>query len=305
LASHFWQARNKASPSGFRPNAPGRAVPSSPRPAVQSNSYLGGPKEQLQSIATTAAGITADIDAAAIAADKMSQQQASRVDRPGGADNPGDTSTGVVDDLAAPPSIVADSSKQQASEPIHNLSEREHRMAARSGKLQQRAASSSFEGKAGSLQGKPSGQTGAAEGQVIPQSDEPADDDDMPDVDAPVDDGCIHADVSSAASALHHNAATDAATLRSIAATAGDAPGPSASKAATAAAMPATASTTAVAPAQPSASALGPMSPGLPSQAAFLPSCPASLCCRGKGLHASAFSPGADGSPLPLLLFFS
>ena len=315
MASHFWQARNKASPSGFRPNAPGRAVPSSPRPAVQSNSYLGGPKEQLQSIATTAAGITADIDAAAIAADKMSQQQASRVDRPGGADNPGDTSTGVIDDLAAPPSIVADSSKQQASEPIHNLSEREHRMAARSGKLQQRAASSSFEGKAGSLQGKPSGQTGTAEGPVIPQFDGPADDDEMPDVDAAVDDGCVHADVSSSASALHQSMATAAATFRPTAATAVDTPAPSASKAATAAAMPATASTTAVAsaqppatrgsmpaiasttavpPAQPYASALGSMPPGLFSQSALLPSQPPpTLPASATGAKGSTHQPSA------------
>ncbi|KAL0028293.1 hypothetical protein WJX79_007931 [Trebouxia sp. C0005] len=48
----------------------------------------------------------------------------------GGADNPGDMSTGVVDNLAAPPSTVADSSKQQSCELVHNLSDREHRMAA-------------------------------------------------------------------------------------------------------------------------------------------------------------------------------
>ena len=291
LASHFWQARNKATPSGLQPDAPGRAVPSSPKPAVQSNTYLGSPKEQLQSIATTASGITADIDAAAIAADELSQQQASRVDYPGDADNPGDMPTGVVDNLGAASATVADSSKQHSSDPVHSLSEREHRMAARLGKLQQRAACSSFEGKAGPLQGKPSGQTGTAEGQVIPQSDGPADDDDMPDVDAAVGDGCMHADVSSSASALHWNAATNA-QFGTTAATAVDAPGPSASKAATAAAMPATASTTAVPPAQPSAtlgsmpadasttavqpsaSAFGSMPPGLFSQPVLLPSQP-------------------------------
>ncbi|DBB07124.1 TPA: hypothetical protein ACH3X1_011698 [Trebouxia sp. C0004] len=272
LASHLWQAGNKANPSGFQPNVPGRAVPTSPMPAIQSNAYSGSLKEQLQSIATTAAGITADIDAAAIAADKLSQQQASRVYYPGGADNPGDISTGVVDNLGAAPSTVADSSNQQASEPIDNLSEREHRMAARSGKLQQRAASSSsFEGKAGSLQGKPSGLT---EVPVIPQSDGPADDDDMPDVDAAVGVGCIHdTDVSSSASALHQNTATHAATCRP-GATVKESTGSAASKAATAAATPATASTSAVAPAQPSASALESMSPGLFSQPAFLPSQP-------------------------------
>jgi len=289
LASHLWQARNKATPSGFQPDAPGRAVPSSPKPAIKSNTYLGSPKEQLQSIATTAAGITADIDAAAIAADKLSQQQASRVDYPGGADNPGDVSTGVVDELRAAPSTVADSSNQQASGPIYNLSEREHRMAARSGKLQRRVANSSFEGKAGSSQGKPSGQTGTAEGQVIPQSDGPADDDDMPDVDVAMHDGCIHADISSSASALRQNSATDASTFRPIAVTVEETPAPAASRAATAAAaMPASASTTAVAPAQPSASALGSMSPGLLSQAAFVPSQPPPAL--------PAFAVGAKGS---------
>ena len=281
-------------------------MPSSPKPAIQSNIYPGSPKEQLQSIATTAAGITADIDAAAIAADKLSQQQASRVDCPVGANKPGDMSTGLADNIGASPSVVADSSKQQSSEPVHNLSEREHRMAAR---LQQRAASSSFEGRAVSFKGKPSGQTGTAEGPVIPQSDGPADDDDMPDVDAAVDDGCMHADVSGSASALHQNAVTDASTYRPTAATAEESTGSAASKAATAAAMPATgsttavpptqppailgsmpatASTTAVAPAQPSASALGPRSPGLFSQAAFLPSHPPSAL--------PAFAVGAQGS---------
>ena len=224
-------------------------------------------------------------------------------------------STGLADNQGASPSIVSDSSKQQSFEPVHNLSAREHRMAARSGKLQQRAASSSFEGKAGSLKGKPSGQTGIAEGAVIPQSDGPADDDDMPDVDAAVDDERIHADVSSSASALHQNAVTDASTFRPIAATAEEATGSAASKAATAAAMPATgsntavpptqppatlgsmpatASTTAVAPAQPSASALGPRSPGLFSQAAFLPSQPPSaLPASAVGAQGSTHQPSA------------
>jgi len=149
-------------------------------------------------------------------------------------------STGLVDNLGALPSTVADSSNQQASEAMHNLSAREHRLAARLVKLQQRASSSSFEGKKGSLQGKPSGQTDTAEGPVIPQSDGPADDDDMPDVDAAVGDGCIHADVSSSASALHHiHMATDAATFRTTAATAEETAGSAAFKAATAAAMPA------------------------------------------------------------------
>ncbi len=203
-------------------------------------------------------------------------------------------STGLVDDLGALPSTVADSSKQQAFEPIHNLSEREHRLAARLGKLQQRAASSSFEGKAGSFQGKPSGQIDTAEGPVIPQSDGPADDDDMPDVVATVGDGCIHADVSSSASALHQNMATDAATFRPTAATAEETTCSAAFKAATAAALPATASTTAVAPAQPSASALGSMPPGLFSQPAFLPSQPPpALPASAIGAKGSTHQPSA------------
>lgn len=200
-------------------------------------------------------------------------------------------STGVVDNLAAPPSTVADSSKQQSCELVHNLSDREHRMAARSGsQLQQRAASSSFEGKAGSLQGKPSGQTGTAEGPVIPQSDGPANDDDMLDVGAAIGDGCLHADVSSSASVLHHNAAT----FRPTAAAVGKTIGSAASKAATAAAAPATASTTAVAPEQPSASAFGPMSPGLLGQTAFLPSQPPPAPpASAVGARGSAHQPSA------------
>ena len=204
-------------------------------------------------------------------------------------------STEEVDNLGAASATVADSSEQHSSEPVHNLSEREHRLAARLGKLQQRAASSSFEGKAGSFQGKPSGQIDTAEGPVIPQSDGPADDDDMPDVDAAVGDGCIHADVSSSASALHHiHMATDAATFRTTAATAEETAGSAAFKATTAAAMPATASTTAVAPAQPSASALGSMPPGLLSQPALLPSQPPpALPASAVGPKGSTHQPSA------------
>ncbi|KAL0045181.1 hypothetical protein WJX82_011267 [Trebouxia sp. C0006] len=46
LASHFWQARNNAVPSGFHPNAPGRAVPNSPKPAIQSNTWLDSNQPQ-------------------------------------------------------------------------------------------------------------------------------------------------------------------------------------------------------------------------------------------------------------------
>lgn len=258
-------AADRAAPSSPRPV--GRATPSSPtallgrargvgsspQPALQASKHLGSPKEQLQSIATTAANITADIDAAAVATAELSTQQASRTSLPGYADLLGVVSPHAVDSSGGRSPALVDSSSLQAPVDAPVLSEREARMAARAGRLHRKAAGSGLEGKAAASQGKPNETISSVEGQVIPQSDGPADDEDT---DVVMTDDDVRAGMSHRAPALNQDSTLDSAIEGAAAALADGTAGPWASKHATAGISQTTAGTTAVAPAQPPAPTL-------------------------------------------------
>ena len=200
------RAQGRAVPTS--PRAQGKAVPNSPTAASRPQAKRQSSREQLQGIATTAAGIRADIDAATAAAAAAAADAAAAPDASAHASLltlPGNAEAGatsqleagavsqhgsetITGSLAALPGQSeagnaasqpkAEAASQHRSETITGLSDREARAAARASKASQKAKQKAADHQ---VKGKLSGQLDTPEGQgSIPQSDGAGDEEEAP-----------------------------------------------------------------------------------------------------------------------------